>query len=142
MGERVTYEKAGRSARIRMDDGKANAMGLAMLSELHDAFDRAANERAVVVLSGRENIFSAGFDLKVFSGGDAGETRRMLRLGAAIASSPSRLQPICRRCVRDSRKSKATMCSTPPCLRQENVCSWKRTARSSPYRRRRGTYET
>lgn len=85
MADVVTYERTGRSARIRMDDGKVNVMGVAMLSALHRAFDRAAEEHAVVVLSGRETIFSAGFDLKVFKAGDAEESRRMLRLGAELA---------------------------------------------------------
>lgn len=53
MAELVTYRRTGRTARIRMDDGKVNAMGVAMLSALHSSFDRAAEERAVVVLGGR-----------------------------------------------------------------------------------------
>ena len=84
MAELVTYQRTGRTARIRMDDGKVNAMGVAMLSALHRAFDRASEENAVVVLSGRESIFSAGFDLKVFSAGGAEESRRMLKLGAEL----------------------------------------------------------
>jgi enoyl-CoA hydratase len=75
----------GRTARIQMDDGKVNAMGVDMLSALHRAFDRASEENAIVVLSGRETIFSAGFDLKVFSAGGAEESRRMLNLGAELA---------------------------------------------------------
>ena len=85
MAELVTYQRTGRTARIRMDDGKVNAMGVPMLSALHRAFDRASEENAVVVLSGRESIFSAGFDLKVFSAGGAEESRRMLKLGAELA---------------------------------------------------------
>jgi enoyl-CoA hydratase len=85
MSEPLSYERVGRSARIRMDDGKVNVMNVGMLSALHRAFDRAAAESAIVVLSGRETIFSAGFDVKVFSAGDAEGSRTMVRLGAELA---------------------------------------------------------
>jgi enoyl-CoA hydratase len=85
MSELVTYERSGPSARIRMDDGKVNVMNVPMLSALHAAFDRAAADGVMVVLSGRDAIFSAGFDVKVFSSGDVQETVRMLKLGAELA---------------------------------------------------------
>jgi enoyl-CoA hydratase len=85
MADLVTYEQAGRVARIRLDDGKANVMSAAMLGALDKAFDRAAQERAVVVLSGRDNVFSAGFDLKTLRGGTAEEVFAMLRGGADLA---------------------------------------------------------
>lgn len=85
MAELVTYERTGRAARIRMDDGKVNVMSAQMLTALHGAFDRAAAEQAIVVLSGRDNIFSAGFDLKVFRTGDAEGGRTMVKLGAELA---------------------------------------------------------
>ena len=63
MKNRVDYKQAGGVARVTMDDGKANIMSLAMLRELSDAFDQAERDQAVVILrSGREDIFSAGFD--------------------------------------------------------------------------------
>ena len=37
----VTYELDGRVAKITMDDGKANALAIPMLKEVHSAFDRA-----------------------------------------------------------------------------------------------------
>lgn len=81
----VTYERAGRVARIRMDDGKVNAMSVAMLSGLHAAFDRAAADEAIPVLSGRAGLFSAGFDLKVFSHGNAKDIHAMPNLGGELA---------------------------------------------------------
>ena len=71
MTELVTYEFAGGIARITMDDGKLNVMSPDMLRALHQAFDRAEADGAIVILSGREGIFSAGFDLKVISHGTA-----------------------------------------------------------------------
>lgn len=84
MSELATYELDGRIATITMDDGKVNALSIGMLRAVHDAFDCAERDRAVVVLTGREGYFSAGFDLKVFaSGGD--DVLRMLTLGATLA---------------------------------------------------------
>lgn len=65
----VTYRLRDSVATITMDDGKVNALSLAMLAELGTALDRAAADRAVVVLTGREGVFSAGFDLPVLRGG-------------------------------------------------------------------------
>jgi enoyl-CoA hydratase len=65
----VNYALDGGVATIAMDDGKVNALSPAMLGELNAAFDRAEADRAVVVVTGREGVFSAGFDLKVLRGG-------------------------------------------------------------------------
>lgn len=81
----VSYERQGRVARIRLDDGKRNAMSAAMLGEIHAAFDRARAEEALVVLSGRDDTFSAGFDLKVIRGGTPTELYSMIRFGAELA---------------------------------------------------------
>jgi len=80
----VTYERSGAIARITIDDGKVNAMSPAMLEALHAAFDRAQDDRAIAVLTGRDKTFSAGFDLKVFARGDAREITTMLRRGAEL----------------------------------------------------------
>jgi enoyl-CoA hydratase len=74
MSELVSYQLADRIATITMDDGKANALSLAMLSAVNRALDRALADHAIVVLTGRSGIFSGGFDLKVLGGGgpDAG----------------------------------------------------------------------
>jgi enoyl-CoA hydratase len=84
MTELATYELDGPIATITMDDGKVNAFSIDMLAALHAAFDRAEEDGAVVVLSGREGYFSAGFDLKVFSAGDPDRVVEMLRLGATL----------------------------------------------------------
>jgi enoyl-CoA hydratase len=83
MSAPATYDLAGPIATITMDDGKVNALSIEMLEALHVAFDRAREDRAVVLLSGREGFLSAGFDLKVFAaGGEA--VLEMLRLGATL----------------------------------------------------------
>jgi enoyl-CoA hydratase len=58
-------------ATITLDDGKVNALSFAMLESINAALDTAENDDAIVVLRGRDGIFSAGFDLKVMSAGGA-----------------------------------------------------------------------
>ncbi len=83
MSDAVQYEAADGVATVSLDDGKVNALGPAVLEALHAAFDRAEQEGAAVLLAGRENMFSAGFDLKVFQVGGE-ELVRMLELGARL----------------------------------------------------------
>lgn len=85
MSEPTTYKLDGRIATIAIDDGKVNAFSIETLKAIHAAFDRAEEDGAVVLLTGREGYFSAGFDLKVFSSGDGGAVVEMLRLGATLA---------------------------------------------------------
>jgi enoyl-CoA hydratase/carnithine racemase len=85
MNQLVSYDTAGSIAKVTMDDGKVNVMSSAMLKGIHDALDRAEREKSIVVLTGREQIFSAGFDLKVFAKGAAEDIYAMMRLGAELA---------------------------------------------------------
>ena len=85
MTELVTYERDERIATIAMDDGKVNAFSIPMLKALHSALDQAERDGAIVILTGREGYFSAGFDLKVFAGGDVEQVIEMLTLGATLA---------------------------------------------------------
>jgi enoyl-CoA hydratase len=92
MAALVSYESDGRVATITMDDGKVNVLSLAMLAEIGVALDRAADDRQVVVLTGREGILSAGFDLNVLRAGtpDAGEmVRTGFELGERLLSFPT-----------------------------------------------------
>lgn len=84
MSELVGYTLDGPIATIAMDDGKVNALSVTMLEALHSALDRAEQDKAVVVLTGREGFFSAGFDLKVFASGDTDRVLEMLTLGATL----------------------------------------------------------
>jgi enoyl-CoA hydratase len=68
-----------------MDDGKVNAFSIPMLKAVHAAFDQAERDGAIVILTGREGYFSAGFDLKIFAGGDVEQVIEMLTLGATLA---------------------------------------------------------
>ena len=80
----VSYQLEGSIATITMDVGKVNALSLQMLGELDAALDRATADRAVVVLTGRDGIFSAGFDLTVLRAGGS-DASAMLRAGFELA---------------------------------------------------------
>jgi len=80
----LAYDLKETIAYITFDDGKVNAMSIDMLKQLHTAFDQAEADGATVVLTGRQGVFSAGFDLKTFSQ-DAESVVEMMRLGAELA---------------------------------------------------------
>ncbi len=86
MATLVTYELTGNVARITLDDGKVNALSLAMLAEINAALDQAEAAKAAVVIFGREGRFSGGFDLSVFRSGDAAAGVRMLRDGFSLSA--------------------------------------------------------
>ena len=65
----VTTEIIDGVALLCMDDGKANAMSLAMQQQIHEGLDLAEQHNVPVVLTGRDGIFSAGFDLKTLAAG-------------------------------------------------------------------------
>ena len=81
--ESVHYRLQGQVATIRIDDGKRNALSPQLLHEIYDALDQAQTDRAIVILTGREAVFSAGFYLKVMKRGGM-EALRMLRAGYAL----------------------------------------------------------
>jgi enoyl-CoA hydratase len=84
MGARVTYEVTDSVATITMDDGKVNALGFDMLEELNEAFTRAEEEKAAVVLAGRDGVFTAGFDLKVMKS-EGSDMPRLLKTGFELS---------------------------------------------------------
>ena len=83
--ERVQYALRNGVATIRIDDGKRNALSPGILRGLYRAFERAAADRATVILTGREEVFSAGFDLKVMNRGGP-KALNMLRLGYSLTA--------------------------------------------------------
>ena len=83
--ELVQYQLQGNVATIRIDDGKRNALSPQLLREIHQALDQAESDRASVILTGRESVFSAGFDLNVMKRGGT-NALRMLRAGYALTA--------------------------------------------------------
>ncbi|MEM9529874.1 MAG: crotonase/enoyl-CoA hydratase family protein [Pseudomonadota bacterium] len=85
MNNPVTYQLESQIARIVIDDGKRNALSPAVLKAIHNAFAQAEKDRAVVVVTGREEVFSAGFDLKVMKRGGT-SALRMLASGYSLTA--------------------------------------------------------
>ena len=84
MSERsVQYSLQDQVATIRIDDGKRNALSPQVLREIYQALDQAESDQALVIITGREDVFSAGFDLNVMKRGGM-DAIRMLRLGYAL----------------------------------------------------------
>ena len=79
----VQYRLDGAVATIRIDDGKRNALSPAVFEDLYAAFDRAEADRAAVIVTGRDDVFSAGFDLNVMKRGGLNAIR-MLKLGYSL----------------------------------------------------------
>jgi enoyl-CoA hydratase len=98
MSTLVTYRNEDGVATVTMDDGKRNALSADMLARLNAAFDRAETERVPVILTGRADTFSAGFDLKVMMGGGRAAADMVLagfRLGERLLGFPTPVVVAC-----------------------------------------------
>jgi len=83
--ESVQYSLQGGVATICIDDGKRNALSPQVLREICEALDQAESDKALVILTGRESVFSAGFDLHVMKRGGM-SALGMLRAGYALTA--------------------------------------------------------
>jgi enoyl-CoA hydratase len=86
----VAYELTESVATITLDDGKVNALSPTMQQNLNEALDLAekgavAGEVKAIVLAGNSRVFSAGFDLSIFSSGDATAALGMLAGGFELS---------------------------------------------------------
>ncbi len=79
----LTYTLEGSTAVVTMDDGKANALSIEMLDKVTEAVTRAESEAKAIVLAGRTDRFSAGFDLRVMMSG-LDNARAMLTRGSTL----------------------------------------------------------
>ncbi len=96
---RVVKHSDTRVAVLAMDDDKANAVSHAMIDAINGGLDRALQEADAIVLSGRPERFSAGFDLQeIRKGGDAAATlsNRGAELMLRIFTHP---QPVVAACT-------------------------------------------
>ena len=83
--ELLNYTLADGVATITLDDGKRNALSPEMFRQIYAALDRAEADKAMVIFTGREDVFSAGFDLKVMKKGGA-QTIAMLKAGYSLTA--------------------------------------------------------
>lgn len=81
----VSYSLENGIATITLDDGAKNVMSPNMIDALNKALDRAEKDDAVVIITGREDVLSAGFDLKIMKSG-ALQTFKMLMGGFELTA--------------------------------------------------------
>ena len=72
-------------ALITLDDGKANAISLDLLGAANAALDEAEAKAKVIVLAGRPERFSAGFDLKFLATADPVNRAKLVNGGGRLA---------------------------------------------------------
>ncbi len=83
----VTAERHGPVLALHLDDGKANVLTHAVITDLHAHLDAIEHDADVasVMIAGRSGQFSGGFDLKEFAKG-AAATRDLVIAGAELCN--------------------------------------------------------
>lgn len=61
--ELINFEINEKIAIITLKNGKVNAISHQIITEINDALDQAEAEEAAVIITGREGLFSGGYDL-------------------------------------------------------------------------------
>ena len=77
----ATLSKENDISIIKIDDGKANAFSYDMLSQVNDLLKKVPRDSGALVITGREGLFSGGFDLKTLATGDMEKITKMVQLG-------------------------------------------------------------
>jgi len=67
MNKSVNYIAENNYAIVTINNGKVNAISHQVIDELNDALDQAEAAQKVVILTGKDGVFSAGYDLKTMS---------------------------------------------------------------------------
>lgn len=67
MSNFTTYKEEENYSIITLKNGKANAISHEVIDEINTYLDTAEKNKKVVILTGQEGIFSAGYDLKVMT---------------------------------------------------------------------------
>lgn len=68
---------------VRLDDGKANALSMAVIASMHEALDTAAAQATSVCIAGNAKALCAGFDLTVMRG-DFDDMVKLVRAGGQM----------------------------------------------------------
>ena len=71
---------------ITLDDGKANVFSPKMIQDVNECLDKVPTESGALIITGREGMFSAGFDLKIISAGNVQATMDMSLSGFKLLS--------------------------------------------------------
>ena len=81
MSELATLKTEGDVSIITLDDGKANVFSYPMLETLQKILSEIPKDKGSVIITGRDGMFSGGFDLKTFASGDVDLIKNMSSLG-------------------------------------------------------------
>ena len=99
MEKLATLESKDEVSIITIDDGKANVFSKNMIDAFNECLDNVPTDKGSLIITGREGMFSAGFDLKVISSGDIEKIRDMtlngFKLLARIFSFPRPVLAAC-----------------------------------------------
>ena len=71
---------------ITLDDGKANVFSPIMIDHINNCLDKVPTENGALIITGREGMFSGGFDLKIISSGDMKLIQEMTISGFRLLS--------------------------------------------------------
>ena len=71
---------------ITLNDGKANVFSSQMTQDINNCLDKVSNEKGCLLITGKEGMFSAGFDLKTLQGGDVKLIQEMTLTGFKLLS--------------------------------------------------------
>ena len=66
---------------ITLDDGKANAFSFEMITSLNESLEQVPKDKGVLIIKGRDGLFSGGFDLKTLASGDMDAIAKMVSAG-------------------------------------------------------------
>ena len=69
---------------ITLNDGKANVFSPEMSKAVSSLLDQVPEDKGSLMITGRPGIFSAGFDLKIISSGDADAVASMVKAGFTL----------------------------------------------------------
>lgn len=80
----ATLTSEGDVSVITLNDGKANVFSPEMSKTISSLLDEVPDDKGSLVITGRPGIFSAGFDLKIISSGDASAVSSMIKTGFTL----------------------------------------------------------
>jgi len=80
----ATLTSDGDVSIITLNDGKANVFSPEMSKAVSSLLNQVPEDKGSLVITGRPGIFSAGFDLKIISSGDADAVASMVKAGFTL----------------------------------------------------------
>jgi len=82
--ELATKSTEGDVSIITLDDGKANVFSPLMIETVNNLLNEVPEDKGSLLLTGRDGMFSAGFDLKVMAAGNIEDISKMVKTGFTL----------------------------------------------------------